>query len=137
MVELLLEIVKPPKLWDQRARKTLEDNKILARALNVVLVEKNYKNLQKAYSDPSKILEIKWIEELKCLDYDEIRKAANSANCKDYQLIINCLVDKVYYSADPMLEKLAPGRPLDLLYVFPLYVKESWWKSLNLKLMVP
>ena len=59
------------------------------------------------------------------MNFDEIRKAANKAGCKDYQLIVNGLTDKGYYTADSDLENLGPGRPLDLMYAFPLYENES------------
>lgn len=134
-IDLLFEIVKPPKLWDLRAMKTLEENKGIAKALNDALVQKNFYILQKAYSNPQSFMEIKWIDELKYLGFDEIRKAANKAGCKDYHLVINSLVDKGYYSADSDLQHLGPGRPLDLLYVFPLYANQSWVSLVQLKLM--
>lgn len=88
--------------------------------------------MRKAYSNPQNILKINWINELKYLNYDDVRKAANTADCKDYQLVINSMVDKGYYSADSDLQNLGPGRPLDLLYVFPMYAKESWMRSAQL-----
>ncbi len=134
LVEPLLELVKPPNLWDQRARKTLEENKNIAKALNDALVEKNYDILLAAYSNHENILTISWIEKLQYLNFEEIRKAAHKAGCEDYQLIINSMVDKGYYSADSDLENLEPGRPLDLLYVFPTYVNKSWKGKLWLAL---
>jgi len=37
------------------------------------------------------------------------------------------MVDKGYYSADSALHRLGPGRPMDLLYLFPLEVNNYFF----------
>ena len=134
LVKQVFEIIKPPKLCDQQARKIFEENKDIVRALNSALVEKNYDILRKAYCNHQNILKIKWIDELNYLNFDEVQKVANTVGCKNYQFVINSLVDKGYYSADCDLQNLGPGKPLDLLYIFPMFAKETWIRSLYLML---
>jgi hypothetical protein len=131
----MLNLVNPPKLWDIRARKTLKEHKAIVTALNNALINKNYKILLKVYQDHQSVREIDWLHELRYLSYDEIRTAAISANIHDYQLVVNSLVDKGYFSGNPELTFLGPGRPLDLMYALPLYVQDSWYRRVEANVM--
>lgn len=116
-----LEICSPPKLWDNRASKTLKENKELMLALSDSLVKKNYSLLKNLHANLDSIATIPFLDEFKTLSHEEVRVAAKSANVPDYSLILQSLVDKGYFSGSSTLLDVGPGRPLDLLYYFPIY----------------
>ncbi|RYE59334.1 MAG: hypothetical protein EOP48_01205 [Sphingobacteriales bacterium] len=72
-----------------------------------------------AATDPTKISRTIWVKALRPLMKDDIlevfSKLPKQDNNTEWNVVVNSLVDKGYFSAPPHLEYLHASKPIDLL----------------------
>jgi hypothetical protein len=114
----LVELAAPPSLWDQRVANEFDTRKDLFESLNVELVEKNYDLLNMVCDNSKCVIDVKWIDVLQPISYEDIQKVLKRHRGKYTLSDINSMVDKGYFSGPPDLMYLHASKPTELLFQF-------------------